>query len=183
MIFLTLSCILLILLPSCVHSELPPQVYENWKLAAQEVLFIQASEVESLEAMTDYNECIKEEHFLVTATVLEVNRTSMFDGFEQGDTIKFETYNVSFDPAPECQGWSGPSWPVQVDIGWCGTVYLNHTNSSTLYLAAGGRSLETKPCNSVDDFGSSSALGISEGLLSTIYGLTLGLWIGFWMWL
>ena len=98
-------------------------------------LFVQPSEVESLEVTTIY-ECAEREECLVTAVVLEVNQTSMVNGFEQDDMIKFETYHVSFDAASECRPLLGPSWPVQVDVGWCGTLYLNHTNSSMLSIAA-----------------------------------------------
>jgi hypothetical protein len=163
------GCILLTILSNDVYSELPPWVYEEWKTAAQEVLSVQATEVESLGIRT-VNECMEEEEFLVTALVLTVIKTSAM--IDQGGTIEFKTYDVDFDPAPECVGWSGPSWPQSVDVGWCGTVYLNLTNSSTLSLAAGGESLETMPCSS-----SPRAPMISEGLLSIVYGLVLVFWI------
>jgi hypothetical protein len=171
--------IILMILSNGVYSELPPWVYEEWRRTAQEVLFVQATGVASLGVRT-VRECREEEDFLVTALVLMVNKTSTM--IDQDDNIEFYTYDVYFNSAPECEGWVGPSWPVSVDVGWCGTVYLNLTNSSTFSLAAGGKSLETTPCitystnstnstnSSTDDFGSSCARDprISEGLLSIV---------------
>lgn len=179
------------ILSNNVCAELPPWVYEEWRATSQEVLFVQATKVESL-GMRTVQECLEEEDFLVTALVLMVIKTSTM--INQDDIIKFETYERYIDPGSECEYWVGPSWPQSVDVGWCGTVYLNLSDSSTLSIAAGGKSLETMPCisnstnstnstnNSTDEFSPTStsahALRISEGFWSIVNGLV----IVFWMW-
>jgi len=81
------------------------------------------------------------------ATVIGVNSTN--HGYQQGDSIDFETYYYD-STSINCRGFGGPSSPPMLNEGWCGYAYLNDDGSSkdddsTLQLAANGYSLEEEP--------------------------------------
>lgn len=128
-----------ITVPGPVNAELSPQVYEELKAEATEVLAINVTSVNNVTAgATDGDNCTL--IFTVDAMVLNVNRSV---GYSVGDTVEFEAF-ARDRSTEECELVLGPSPPELLEDGWCGLVYLKPPDdgSELLEPAAYGQSFE-----------------------------------------
>ena len=140
---LVLSCVAMMSFRSASEAALSPRTTGDMKQSADELAMISVTKVSPL-VMTDspqQQECPT--HYDITAEVAHTSRSTI--GFQEGDTINFQSYY--YDPTSSaCQSFTGPSSPPELTEGWCGYAYLNDgdadTTSQFLTLAAFGDSLE-----------------------------------------
>ncbi|WAC17938.1 hypothetical protein OVA24_11875 [Luteolibacter sp. SL250] len=113
-----------------LRAELPPQVYDDLRNKAAEVLRIRVDQVDSKPKgfldRSSYTETVR-------ATVTGVTRTG--SGVKEGDSITI-TYHR---PVP-AKGWVGPSPPPQLKQGWKYTAYLGRNEGGTFGISARGMS-------------------------------------------
>lgn len=121
----------LMLLCSKLRSELPPQVYEEMKRRAPEVMVIKVSAVK---ATTDTRG--RETNFIYDASVIRPVRSKT--GVKSGGKIVVQSRHHIFGP-----GEVGPSNPRKLKKGETVTAYLTRSRKEGVYtIAAGGHSFE-----------------------------------------
>ena len=114
-----------------LRSELPPQVYEEMKRSASEVL---VNNVSAVEATTDTKG--REITFTYDASVIRSIRSKT--GVKAGDKIVVRSRHPIFGP-----GEVGPSNPRKLKKGETVTAYLTRTRKEGVYtIAAGGHSFK-----------------------------------------
>lgn len=127
----TVYIAVLLVLCANLRAELPPQVYEEMKRSASEVLVISVSAVE---ATADTKG--REATFTYDANVIRSVRSKT--GVQAGGKIVVRSRHHIFGP-----GEVGPSNPRKLRKGETVTAYLTRTREEGVYtIAAGGHSFE-----------------------------------------
>lgn len=116
------------------RAELPPQVYEELKAKAPEVLEV---EITRVALNTRDGENLRDISVFADATVIGVTRSQR--GVKVGDKIslRYMTFEVI------TQGWAGPSPIMQVEKGGRYRIWFKKSGRY-FYPAARGRSVEEK---------------------------------------
>lgn len=117
-----------------------PGNIEQMKHDTDEELFILVDSVSPL--LGQKPGCIT--YAMATATVIDVKHGD----YQPGEKIQFSTYSYDIN-SMECQGFTGPASPPELQDGWCGVALLNQatTPNGPLSLAAYGDSLKQAPDN------------------------------------
>lgn len=155
-----------LLLAVCVHAELPPYVYEEWRAKANTVLTFETVDV-TLTRQIPSKDCIRDDYYNVMGRIQNIERWKGVDANAEhqtlpelsleGHMVMTETWSRMVED--DCRGWVGPSSPLLPTNGKCYRAFLKCPNESTpdssiladaplwiCDLAAKGRSLEEVEC-------------------------------------
>lgn len=143
----SLFAFVVLLTMGTAQAELPSVAYDQLQGSAKEVLALQVTNVKTTSNVTS-DPCYQ--RFSVNATVLFPVKSAT--GILKGCNVTFLSYYYN-KTNKLCPAFSGPIIPPLLERGWCGLVYLNHTeNSTTLNIAAYGKSFYDYMYNGVCDF-------------------------------
>lgn len=151
-----LASFLAVLAAGCFFSvarcELPSQVYDDWKKYAEEYASVEVLGTEfgpsfpptrrrgrRRNLLTPPGPCTRIP-YVARVEIRKVLREP--SNLEAGDVVDLETWFRQSDACPP-----GPSAPPRIGEGWCGTAYMNSTETDlTFEIAAGGKSFEEGTC-------------------------------------